>query len=208
MKNDPEAVNMVYNELNKIQRLIEARKAKLQALYRGKTYKDVLSNRPKRYSVSIKYEAWDDFFGYERGNPFAVETDSFIVEEGTIFRPVALDCSMFVTVSEFAANPTLLQLPLMYREGESNRGSFFEFDWRIYDTGSDREWQNHPQPSPFLATGLYSPMWLQNRGVLGPGTEVFVSIEPFRNYYDNTPLVIKDLTLIIGMWGHEQRVDL
>jgi hypothetical protein len=61
------------------------------------------------------------------------------------------------------------------------RQSMFSFDWFIRDTGSDRDWQNVPQPDVFLCSGRLGPLILPAFSRVKGGSEVEATVTPTLN---------------------------
>lgn len=200
---------MLRNEVLKVDRLIAGRKNKLSRLIKNKTVKDPIFWRPKRYAVEYTFDpARAEITGFEP--ELSPQTQSFIVEEGSIFRPSQMESVLVLTSREGEGSNALAQLTIPWGDRLS-RNVQFDYFWSIYDSGSDREWQNNLQPSCFMLSGLLGPLWLQNRAVLGPGTEVFITIEPFKNNsaaFSGGLIEVNSYSLYIAMSGFEQKVDL
>ena len=124
-------------------------------------------------------------------------TESFVVDAGTHFRCATIESSMrFTGNAQVFLTPGLnvnaegqaMTISLGY--GNASRGpggtglfrnDLFEFDWSIRDTGSDRDWQNFPQPEVFLCSGRLNPTRLPVFGRIKGGSEVEVTINPVIN---------------------------
>lgn len=183
MMNEQEA--MIINKVRRQERAIKSREAIIADLQKKvrDSQASLLDRRPRRYSVE---------FSFEPGVTQPQEK-SFTVNAGTVFRCHSLETSFRVigqaAVDDGGGGVTSGQfvnvtLPWSTVSGggstrSSSRQRFFDYEWQVRDTGSDREWQNVRQPSIFMLTGALSPAWLPVQATLRGSSEVFVRIDPF-----------------------------
>jgi hypothetical protein len=188
---------MEWNEYQRLERAIEARRKRIEALEKGSP---LVRQRNFRYVVDFNFdytemagliEGIDPFVGVFPGvAPPSPQTRSFIVkseaeaQRKTCFYVKSIEASYAVLASQqFIPTPE----PPAPSEGPGQRffvgpdyrRNFFDFTWRIRDTGSDREWQNTSLPSQLLVTGNVNPLLFGNgHCMLSGGTEVLVEITP------------------------------
>jgi hypothetical protein len=129
------------------------------------------------------------------------QLESFVVDAGTYFYCNKVESSVRFTGNVRVTDFSDQFLPSTFIEGQpgtvtlgwGNSGSaaaassanfrndMFDFNWEIRDTGSDREWQNIPQPDVFLCSGRLSGARLPIFGRVKGGSEVEVRVSPFVN---------------------------
>lgn len=171
------------NEYRRLDRQLASKEAQLSALLSvngeaGPFPTDFDGVLNRRYSIDVVFDTPPDasvLNDYLQPKELPV-----IVDAGTIFRCAAIET--FVTaigtgVDPYSGNDTTVQATLAW----DARLNYFDFLSRIRDTGTDREWFDRPQPSLFLGGGYTGPLWLPRRVILGGGTVIYASIEPFRN---------------------------
>jgi hypothetical protein len=169
-----QAIVDLTNEYRQLQRQLESKTQQLDALTStnapgGQFPTDFSGARNRRYTIEYTFEAGDL-------NP---QERSVNVEGGTIFRCAYVE-SFVQAVGQGTARFTdppqavtvFATLPW------DSRLSYFDFLWRIRDTGTDREWCDQFQPSLFLGGGYVEPMWFPRRAVLGGGTTLFAELQP------------------------------
>ncbi len=122
---------MLENEERRLERLLAQYTRELDELEKQI---DLTTPRNRRYNVNFTIPidvADDDVF-----------TQSAIVNRGTRFYAMELQAHYTVqsTGATFNLGPVLMR-------------KFFDFEWRVRDTGSDREWSNDWLPSDFLYSG-------------------------------------------------------
>lgn len=156
---------MIINEVKRLERAVENR-AKTLAQLEDKLQKRTM---PRRYVLEydIAVEATPSIRGRQS------YTRSFIVDK---------DCSRFFcqeVVFAFAGVGTVTGV------ANSNKFTFspewlntLDFEWRIRDTSTDREWQNTPLPRYFLASGLTAGLTLPCSAALRPGAEIETTVVP------------------------------
>lgn len=153
---------MIVNEVKRLERVIEKR-AKALAQLEAKAQQ---RTSPRRYVLEYDIPAGDDALA----RPL---TRSFVVDR---------DCSRFFCQEVVTSVSVIGQIT-----GVANSNKFtlspewtgaLDFTWRIRDTATDREWQNTPLPSYFLASGLTSPLSMPWSTPLRPGAEVETTIVP------------------------------
>lgn len=170
----------IANEYRRLQRQLEAKTQQLDALAAvnaeaGDFPVDFEGALPRRYSIDFLFQAGD----------VQPQERDVVVESGTIFRCAAIES--FVTAIGTATDvhsgaPVTVQATLPWDQ----RLMMFDYLWRIRDTGTDREWCDQPQPSLFGGGGHLGPLWLPRRNILGGGTVIFASVEPFLSQVSQT----------------------
>jgi hypothetical protein len=200
------------NEYRKIDRALEQRKREINELEkRLKANGNLpLDRRPKRYSVEYDFTPGD----------LQPQEQSFFVDGGSRFYASSIESTFRVTgqaavddggggtIAGQAVTATLPWSPVRDSTRSSQRNGYFDFLWTIRDTGSDREWQNVPQPALFLLTGALSPLYLPVPGVIRSGSEVFVNIDPFFSRVVNGSNLglfqtVSTYTVLVSFWGEE-----
>ena len=173
---------MEWNEYQRLERAIEARRKRIEGLEKGSP---VIAQRNFRYVLDYTFD-----FTAPEGSEVnvvaetpAAQTRSFIVkseasENGkrTHFFVKSIEASYAVLASQRGVDPPVGQ---RFFIGPDYRRNFFDFTWRVRDTGSDREWQNTALPAQLLLTGNVNPLLFGNgHCMLSGGTEVLVDIVP------------------------------
>lgn len=181
----PDISSMLINEVRRIEHAVVQRKALLAKLEQqmrdqGDGVLNLERERPQRYSVEFSFVPGD----------LQPQERSFLVEGGTLFKCNQLESSFRVvgaaavddggggTLAGQNAQVTLPWAPVTGNR-PSARQAYFDYLWRVRDTGSDRDWQNSNQPSIFMLTGSLMPVVLPVRARIVGGSEVFVTIDPF-----------------------------
>jgi len=177
---------MEWNEYQRLERAIEARRKRIEGLEKGSP---VIVQRNFRYVLDYTF----DFVVPEGADPldlpFVAETPpaqtrSFIVKseatgdngKRTHFFVKSIEASYAVLASQQGVDPPVGQ---QFFIGPDYRRNYFDFTWRVRDTGSDREWQNTALPAQLLLTGNVNPLLFGNgHCMLSGGTEVLVDIVP------------------------------
>ncbi len=204
---------MLINESRRLERAIAQRSKKLEALKKEVLSRNnLIDRRPKRYSVELKFEP----------GVLQPQTGTITVDGGTTFKCKTLEAALRITGSArvnsgggvFVDGQTI-NATIGYGVGSGNgiyRSQFFDFDWRLYDSNEDREWQNIQQPSVFLMTGSLSPLHLPIRSTLRGGSEIQVEIEPFYSLVPATAAAgaglfntVRTYTIHFSLHGHEVR---
>lgn len=162
----------VSNEYNRLNRQLDAKKQQLEALLgqnapAGQFPTDFAGQHNRRYSIDLAFAPGE----------LIPQELSVTVEHGTIFRCAAIES--FVRAVGTADDPysgeeVSVQATLPW----SDRLRYFDYLWKIRDTGTDREWNERPQPSLFGGGGYFGPLWLPRRVVLGGGTTIFAEVSP------------------------------
>jgi hypothetical protein len=193
--------NMLLNEYRRIERAVAQREAQLAALEKraAVSRQNQLNRRPKRYSVEFEFVPGD----------LQAQTRSFFVDGGTTFRPRNMESSFRVvgTVDGQTASITVpYTTPSTVIATAFSRQSFFDYFWAVRDTGSDREWQNRPQPSVFMDSGPLGPLMFPVHGRVRGGSEVFITIDPFFSTVASLVLdSVSRYTLHVSLFGTEVR---
>ena len=199
----------ILQECRELDAEITKRKGKLSSLAKDLSWGDMRKNRPKRYSVDIDFlppPSVDTSTAELRTSQLEFiqpSAESFVVDGGTNFY-----CSTVESSVRFTGNTNINENPFaggapVYIEGQPAtitlgfgngnpgtqegiyRQSLFSFLWEIRDTGSDRDWQNAPQPDIFLCSGRLSPLTLPVFGRVKGGSEVEVKVAPILNSPQN-----------------------
>lgn len=180
---------MEWNEYQRLERAIEARRKRVEALEKGSP---LVRQRNFRYVVDFNFDYTEmsrfDVLGSGElvitgESPPPPQMRSFIVkseaeaQRKTCFYVKSIEASYAVLASQ-GITPTPGPGQRFFI-GPDYRRNFFDFTWRIRDTGSDREWQNTALPSQLLVTGNVNPLLFGNgHCMLSGGTEVLVEITP------------------------------
>lgn len=174
---------MEWNEYQRLERAIEARRKRIEGLEKGSP---VIVQRNFRYVLDYTF----DFTAPEGAEVNVVaetppaQTRSFIVKseatgdngKRTHFFVKSIEASYAILASQVGVEPPVGQ---RFFIGPDYRRNFFDFTWRVRDTGSDREWQNTNLPAQLLLTGNVNPLLFGNgHCMLSGGTEVLVDIVP------------------------------
>ena len=199
----------ILQECRELDKEILKRKGQLSSLAKNLSWGDMRKNRPKRYSVDIDFlppataDASTPALRTAALEFLQPSVESFVVDGGTNFY-----CSTVESSVRFTGNTNINENPFAggapaYIEGQpatitlgygnANAGtqegiyrqSLFSFFWEVRDTGSDRDWQNAPQPDVFLCSGRLSPLTLPTFGRIKGGSEVEVKVSPFLNSPEN-----------------------
>lgn len=182
-----QAIVDLTNEYRKLQRQLEGKTQQLDALTGknapgGEFPTDFAGARNRRYTIELDFNA---------GSLAPLER-SVNVESGTIFRCAYVEA--FVQAIGQAEDPFSGQNVTVFATLPwDSRLFYFDFFWKIRDTGTDREWCDQPQPSLFLGGGYVGPLWLPRRVVLGGGTTLFAQVDPFLSVV--SPFVAPSLQL-------------
>lgn len=177
-----QAIVDLTNEYRRLQRQLESKTQQLEALTApnavgGSFPTDFAGARNRRYTVEVDFQA----------GSLVPQERSVNVEGGTIFRCAYVESFVQAIgqgIDRFSDEPITVFATLPW----GSRLNYFDFFWKIRDTGTDREWCDQPQPSLFLGGGYVEPLWLPRRVVLGGGTTLFANIEPFLSVTDATGL--------------------
>jgi hypothetical protein len=178
---------MELNEYQRLERAIDARRKRVEALEKGAP---IIRQRNFRYVLDFTFDYTEMAGPGPSGNivsfnvsPPPAQTRSFIVksetedQRKTNFYVKSIEASYAIFASqelEEGAGPGQ-----RFFIGPDYRRNFFDYTWRIRDTGSDREWQNTALPSQLLMTGNVNPLLFGNGHCkLSGGTEVIVEITP------------------------------
>jgi hypothetical protein len=111
--------------------------------------------------------------------PFTQVQKSLVVKKGTMFDVVAVETA-YTAVGTLASTGEAAQLTLSYWQ----RRTMFDYYFGVYDSGSDRAWQNQLLPSWVLASENRNGFWFSGpdtggRGLLSSGSELVVTVAPF-----------------------------
>jgi hypothetical protein len=177
---------MELNEYNRLERAIEARRKRIEALEKGAP---LIRQRNFRYVLDFNFDYTQmaapvsaSLVSFDEEPPSA-QSRSFIVksetedQRKTHFYVKSLEASYAVFASQATdGDPGPGQ---RFFIGPDYRRNFFDFTWRLRDTGSDREWSNTSLPSQLLMTGNVNPLLFGNgHCMLSGGTEVIVEVTP------------------------------
>ncbi len=192
----------IANEYRRLQRQLENKTAQLNALLEvngqaGEFPTEFEGARNRRYSIEMAFKP----------GVLLPQERSVTVESGTIFRCAYVESFLRAvgtaedpfTTEDVTANVTLPW---------NDRLLYFDYLWRIRDTGTDREWADQPQPSMFLGGGYTGPLWFPRRVVLGGGSVIFATVDPFKSagtgdtgYFDQG--AIEQYLVQFSFVGHE-----
>jgi hypothetical protein len=169
---EKQAAIAVANEYNRLKRQIEAKTQQLEALLAvngpgGEFPTDFASAVPRRYTVALDFEA----------GVLDPKEKSALIDVGTVFRVAYIETfvrAVGTTTDRFSGLPVSIQATL----GWEQRLFYFDFLWKVRDTGTDREWVTPAQPSQFAGGGYTGPLWLPRRNILSGGTALHVGIQP------------------------------
>jgi hypothetical protein len=180
---------MVEAEMRRLERLLGLRKRELDELEQKA---DLKRPRNRRYNSDFVFPFQND----PAVDYIYVEDGGVTINNGTRFFLKELQMGFQVTSegATFDLGPSFMRL-------------LFDFEWRIRDTGSDREWSNDWLPSDFLYSGDIRGLDLgKNHALLSGGSEVIISIRTTKssafgtgNLFD----VIEGFNLQIGLVGIE-----
>lgn len=140
------------NEDRRIERLLNQYTKEIDDLERQM---DLRTPRNRRYNVNFSFafvEAPTPVV------PLYIDTKAAAVNKGTRFYVHSLE--MHYTLQSTGATFNLG--PVLARQ-------FFDFEWKVRDTGSDREWQNTWLPSDFLYSGDFFGLLAGNAAALVSG---------------------------------------
>lgn len=185
---------MEWNEYQRLERAIEARRKRVEALEKGSP---LVRQRNFRYVVDFNFDYTEmaglsgetDLLSFPVAPPPS-QIRSFIVkseaeaQRKTCFYVKSIEASYAVLASQQITPTPEPPAPSSgpgqrFFIGPDYRRNFFDFTWRIRDTGSDREWQNTALPSQLLVTGNVNPLLFGNgHCMLSGGTEVLIEITP------------------------------
>lgn len=173
-----QAIVDLTNEYRKLQRQLEGKTQQLESLTAknapgGQFPTDFDGARNRRYTIEFDFQA----------GSLVPQERSINVENGTIFRCAYVESFVQAIgqgIDRYSSQPVTVFATLPW----GSRLNYFDFFWKIRDTGTDREWCDQPQPSLFLGGGYIEPLWLPRRAVLGGGTALFAAIEPFVSLVD------------------------
>ena len=177
---------MELNEYHRLERALDARRKRIEALEKGAP---LIRQRNFRYVLDFNFD-YTEMAAPVRGSlasfdvaPPPAQSRSFIVksetedQRKTHFYVKSLEASYAVFASQ--ATPETPGPGQRFFIGPDYRRNFFDFTWRLRDTGSDREWSNTALPSQFLVTGNVNPLLFGNgHCMLSGGTEVIVEVTP------------------------------
>jgi len=230
---DDRTQQSLLEECRELEQKINMKESQLSSLAQKMEWGDLKTCRPKRYSVELVFAPPPSV------NPLPLDrdllflqpqTESFVVDAETYFRPLTVESSLRVTgnvkvytqigvappvVAE--GQPASITLGWGVNNPNSDPGVFrndlFDFNWEIRDTGEDRDWQNTPQPDVFLCTGRLAPLFLPIFGKMKGGSEIEVKVSPFVNlpisgifFYDtqNDVSSITQMIVQISFHGYER----
>jgi len=165
----------IANEYRRLQRQLESKTQQLSALLEvnaeaGAFPTDFAGVQNRRYSIDFQFNVGD----------LQPQERSVIIEGGTIFRCAYIESfvrAVGTSDDPYSASPISVSATLPWNQ----RLVTFDYMWRIRDTGTDREWVDQPQPSLFGGGGYLGPLWLPRRNILGGGSVIYATIEPFLN---------------------------
>jgi hypothetical protein len=182
---------MEWNEYNRLERVIDSRKKRVEALEKGTP---IIRQRNFRYALDFNFDFTlmagfppnGLFRSFPGVAPPQAQTRTFIVKSEneehrrTHFYVKSIEASYAIFATQRVFPDPATPLPgQRFFIGPDYRRYFFDFTWRIRDTGSDREWSNTALPSGLLMTGNVNPLLFGNgHCMLSGGTEVVVEVTP------------------------------
>ena len=167
---------MVEAEMRRLERLLGLRKRELDDLEQKI---DLRRPRNRRYNVDFVFAAQDD--------P-AVE---FIDNED---RSVVINSGTRFFVKEIQMGFSLTSAGATFNLGPGFMKTVFDFQWRVRDTGSDREWSNDWLPSEFLYSGDIRGLNLgRNHALLSGGAELFASVRTTKSSVGGGTSLFQDI---------------
>jgi hypothetical protein len=167
--------DMANAELLKLEAEIASRQKKIEQ-YEQNEVPPVLRNY--RYVVDFIFPATGDPGaqygpGGNQFNRFPMATQAFLVRKDTVFvvKGVEAVYSAVGTITGTAQAATIT-VP------ETVRNAIFDYRFKVYDSGSGREWQNDWVPSELLFGGNRRGLQFGNgHALLSGGSEVIVSVD-------------------------------
>ena len=172
---------MSADEMKALDEEIQKRQKRLDTILKG-DLKPRLRNY--RYVVDFDFPLADQSNIRADGAPYVQVQKSFVVKKGTLFDVMAIETA-FTAVGTLASTGEAAQLtlPVWLRE------IVFDYYFGIYDSGSDRSWQNQLLPSWVLASENRNGFWFSGpdsdgRGLLSGGSELVVTLAPWKNRDD------------------------
>lgn len=181
---------MLVNDFRRIGRAIAARKVAIEKLSkkakRGAGLLNLSVERPRRYGIEFSFTPGD----------LQPQERSFVVNGGTKFLCRTLESSFRAIgtsgVDDGAGGTVAgqrVQVTMPFSAAFASGGGigsrgyarnrYFDYEFQIRDTGSDREWQNVRTPSNIMMSGMIAPCRLPVRAHIKGGSEVFVRVDPF-----------------------------
>ncbi len=189
------------NEYQRLQRQLVSKTQQLDALMSmngeaGDFPPDFAGNELRRYSIDFPFvpgvlEPQEGSVTVEAGSTFrCAYVESFVRAVGTADDP-------------YSGDPSTAQVTLPW----DVRQSAFDYMWRVRDTGTDREWVEPPQPALFGGGGYVGPLWLPRRVVLGGGTVIYATLDPFVSAVDGVNFFasggVTGYTVQMSFVGHD-----
>lgn len=194
---------LVSNKYDDLQRQLTAKTQQLEALLgknapAGEFPVDFAGQHNRRYAIEMSFTPGE----------LIPQESSVTVEHGSIFRCAYVESfvrGVGTADDPYSGEEVSVQATLPW----SDRLRYFDFLWKIRDTGTDREWNERPQPSLFLGGGYFGPLWLPRRIILGGGTTIFAELSPIRSV--TTPIAgsffqggsIENYTVQVSFVGHQ-----
>jgi len=122
--------------------------------------------RNRRYNVDFSF-LFEEFTPPDSENPLYVETRGVSVNQGTRFYAMAIEQHYAIQ----SRGATFNLGPIAMRQ-------FFDFEWQVRDTGTDREWQNDWLPSDFLYSGDKNGLLVpENPALVSGGSNIDVTLK-------------------------------
>lgn len=189
MSDAPNNLENMYSEIiaeyRRLDRQVAEKTARLEALLAanaeaGAFPLDFGGALDKRYGIDFSFKP-----GIYDPQELAVQIDA-----GKVFRCAAIETfvsGVGTADDPFSGDPVSVQATFPWNlrlASLTNGGPYFDFMWRVRDTGYDHEWNDTPQPSLFAGGGYFGPLWLPRRRILGGGANIFVNLQPIFNADD------------------------
>lgn len=191
MSDDVLADRVETAELRRLERLLEQRRLELDEL---QAKADLRRPVNRRYNIDFTFP-----FQADPSVDFIYTEDrSAAIAKGTRFFVKTLEMGFQIT----STGATFNMGPLFMKR-------FFDFQWRIRDTGTDREWSNDWLPSEFLYSGDVRGLALgRNHCLVSGGTDLTASVRVTRSKNpDSLFTSIEAFGLQIGFVGVEVPED-
>ncbi len=170
---DAQMIVEIANEYRRLQRQLESKQQQVEALLAvngeaGPFPTDFEGAQVRRYAIEFPFVP----------GTLVPQERSVTVESGTIFRCAYMES--FLKATGTAADPyTAVSATSSVVLPWDQRLAYFDYMWRVRDTGTDREWVDPPQPSLFGGGGYVGPAWLPRRVILGGGSVIYATVDPF-----------------------------
>lgn len=163
---------MAIAELRRLDRGYSRIKKEIQAFYAG-----AKKIRPFRYVLNYSFDVAGLATGEADVTLFPSQEKNFITRENTLFFCKELTFHFEVQGTlQGGANQNVRVPP-----GANGWKDYIDFDWRVRDTDSNREWQNRELPAQLLMSNSVNALKFGNgHSRMEGGTEVVFTVIPTR----------------------------